>query len=71
MAGPTNQELLEATRTAILEIVQTGQSISADGRSLTMANLSELRKLEAELKVEVAAAAKAGRNRLLYVRPVG
>lgn len=69
MADPTKTELLSATRKAILELLNTGQSVSKEGRTLTMADLGALRTLEKDYEAEVAAenATASGRNRLIYV----
>jgi hypothetical protein len=72
MAERTYAERLVLVRNAIDDILIAGQSVSLDGRNWTMADLSELRKLELEYQTEAAkeAAAKKGRNRLLYITPV-
>ncbi len=72
MSEPTTAELLTLVRTAIAELLQTGQSVAYQGRSLTMANLGELRAAErdyaARLRRETAAAAgKANKVRPIYV----
>lgn len=64
----TTAERLTLVRAAIDEILTTGQSVSADGRRLDMANLAELRKMENDLKAELAA--QSGKTRIRYVRPV-
>lgn len=64
----TTAERLALVRAAIDEILQTGQSVSADGRSLTMANIAELRTMEKDLETKLAA--QAGKSRTRYVRPV-
>lgn len=71
MADPTKTQLLSATRRAILEILNTGQSVSKEGRVLTMADLGALRSLEKDYEAEVATetAKASGRNRIIYVNP--
>jgi hypothetical protein len=71
VADPTKTQLLSAVREAILEILQTGQAVTKEGRVLTMADLQTLRNLEKDYEAEVAAesATKSGRNRLIYVTP--
>lgn len=68
----TYTERLELVRTAIDEILSTGQSVSVDGRNFSMADLSELRKLELDYETRAAreTATRKGRNRLIYVKPV-
>lgn len=51
----TNRELLEQVTEAISIIATTGQSYSIGSRSLTRANLTELRNLKNELEAKVAA----------------
>lgn len=70
----TYKERLVAVRTAIDELVAGGQSVSYNGRSLTMASLEQLVKLE-ELYAGKAAQedlpeCQRGRNRVIYVTPV-
>ena len=69
MATYTQQ--LENVRKTIKSILETGQSVSYQGRSLTHANITELRKLEKEYEALAANenAAKPGRNRIVYVTP--
>ena len=71
MADPTKKEMLSSTRAAIKEILDSGQSVSKEGRVLTMADLRTLRDLEKDYEAEVAAedAKAAGRNRIIYVVP--
>ena len=51
----SNRELLSQVTKAISAIMHTGQSYSIGSRSLTRANLTELRNLKAELEAEIAA----------------
>ena len=51
----SNRELLSQVTKAISAIMLTGQSYSIGSRSLTRANLTELRNLKAELEAEIAA----------------
>lgn len=71
MADPTKKEMLSSVRKAIKEILDTGQSVSKEGRTLTMADLKTLRDLEKDYEAEVAAedAKASGRNRIIYVQP--
>lgn len=50
----TKTELLEQVNQAISAILLTGQSYTIGSRSLTRANITELRKLKADLEAEVA-----------------
>lgn len=50
----SNRELLSQVAKAISAIMLTGQSYSIGSRSLTRANLTELRNLKAELEAEIA-----------------
>lgn len=75
MPERTYAERLTLVRNAIDDILIAGQSVSLDGRNWTMADLSELRKLELEYQTEAAkeaaaTAGKKGRNRLVYITPV-
>ncbi len=51
----TKKELLNQVNSAISAILLTGQTYSIGSRSLTRANITELRKLKADLEAEVAA----------------
>ena len=51
----SNRELLSQVTKAISAIMLTGQSYSIGSRSLTRANLTELRNLKAELEAEIEA----------------
>lgn len=68
----TYTERLALVRSAIDEILTGAQAVSYEGRSLSMANLSELRKLEIEYQNEATKelACQSGRNRVVYVTPV-
>jgi hypothetical protein len=67
------QTRLAETRAAISSILNTGQAMSTDGRSLSQANLESLQKheewLEAKLAVAQRAANGGGRNRVSYITP--
>jgi hypothetical protein len=69
---PTYAERLVLVKTAIDELLTSGQAVSYEGRSLSMANLSELRKLEIEYENKAAEelAPCAARSRIIYVTPV-
>lgn len=69
--APTYGERLVEVRTAISDLLASGQSVSYAGRSLTMSNLSELRKLEKDYENQAAQemARKPGRNRVSYITP--
>lgn len=68
----TYTERLALVRSAIDEILTGAQAVSYEGRSLSMANLAELRKLEIDYQNEATKeiACKTGRNRIVYVTPV-
>lgn len=59
----TDQELLDITRAAIAQVTLHGQSYSIDGRSLTRADLKDLREQELYYEARVNAAAGATRNK--------
>lgn len=61
---------LTKTHAAITEILETGQSVSADGRALTMANLNDLRAHADWLEGKIASRSGRGRNRLIQVNPI-
>lgn len=52
MAAPTNQELLDAFKSALLA-VSTGQSYMINERQLTRANLKEIRETIAWLEKRI------------------
>lgn len=70
----TYKERLVQVRTAIDELVAGGQSVQYQGRSLTMASLDTLMKLEEAYAQKAAqedlAASKRGRSRVIYVTPL-
>lgn len=53
--GLTKRELKVQVEKAISAILLTGQTYSIGSRSLTRANITELRKLLSELEAEIAA----------------
>lgn len=67
-------EQLALVRTAIRDLLTSGQHVSYNGRSLQMADLSTLRKLEKEYEIAAAAenntAPCKGRSRITYIQPV-
>lgn len=71
-AIPTYAERLANVVAAIHEILVTGQSVSYQGRSLSMADLDSLRKLEKEYEAEAAneLATCAGRSRVYNIAPM-
>lgn len=60
----TDKEMLEQINNAISAIAVSGQSYSIGSRSLTRANLSELRATKADLEARIAADERSGH--LLY-----
>lgn len=54
------QEQLEAVNDAIYKIMVGGQSYKIGSRQLTRADLSELRKMQAQLRAEIAAEGETG-----------
>lgn len=69
----TYAERLVSVRTAIDELVAGGQSVSYQGRTLTMASLESLMKLEEKYAEKAAQeglpSSQRGRNRVIYVTP--
>lgn len=59
----TDAELLAYTRAAIAQVTMHGQAYSYDGRSLTRADLADLRKQEAHYEAKVNAAAGSSRSK--------
>lgn len=55
----TDKEMLEQVNAAISAIAVGGQSYSIGSRSLTRANLSELRATKADLEARIAAAERS------------
>lgn len=51
----TSAQLLVEVNNAISAILRTGQSYTIGSRSLTRANITELRKLKSDLEAEIAA----------------
>ena len=66
------EEMLADVNTAIRKVLQ-GQSYSLGSRSVTRANLTELRALRDDLKAEIAALEENGTTRRKFARvvPVG
>lgn len=60
----TDKEMLEQINNAISAIAVSGQSYSIGSRSLTRANLSELRATKADLEARIAADERG--DHLLY-----
>lgn len=60
---------LAKVHTAIEEILDTGHSVSADGRSLTMVDIDKLREHADWLEGKIAARSGRGRNRIIEVTP--
>lgn len=63
MAARTDAELLEDVVNAIHTILVGGKSYQIDGRSLTRADLPELRSLRSELEMRINSAAGTSRNK--------
>lgn len=63
---------LALVRSAIREVLTSGQSVSYQGRSLTMTDLKTLRDLEKDYEAKAAqeTACVKGRNRVIYVTPL-
>lgn len=53
--GYSNRELLVKVNEAIVAITTTGQSYTIGSRSLTRANLTELRNMKKDLEAQIAA----------------
>ena len=56
----TDQELLDLARAAMAQIMATGQAYSVDGRSLTRADLPQLRDQITWLESRINAASRSG-----------
>jgi|APSaa5957512622_1039677.scaffolds.fasta_scaffold411003_1 hypothetical protein len=54
MSVPTNAELLDATKLAIMRLVQGAKFAQVNGNQYHFSSLPELRALKAELEVAVA-----------------
>jgi len=65
-------EARDLARAAIKQLLSTGQSVSYAGRSLTMADLGELQRIEAEYsqKADCENGLVSGRGRVINVTPV-
>lgn len=55
--GYSNSDLLVKVNEAIVAITTTGQSYTIGSRSLTRANLTELRNMKKDLEAQIAAEA--------------
>lgn len=55
--GYSNKDLLKKVNEAIVAITTTGQSYTIGSRSLTRANLTELRNMKKDLEAQIAAEA--------------
>ncbi len=71
MTVPTNQEMLDAVKTAIYAILTGGavQSYNINGRNLQKYSLTELQKMRRDLEKAIAAATGSGRNYAKFVDP--
>ncbi len=69
---PTDQEVLDWATTAVVLILSTGQAYSIDGsRTLTRANLNDVRATVREYEVKVNVAEKrTSTNYARFLRPV-
>lgn len=65
----SKQQLLQEVRQAISAILTTGQTYSIGNRSLTRANITELRHLQTDLETELAC--ESGQHDLLSGTYVG
>lgn len=63
----TNAEQLAEVQAAISAILAGGQSVRVGDRSVTMADLGELRAMQNELQAKVAAG--TGRSKIYYALP--
>jgi site-specific recombinase XerC len=64
----TDEEMLEFARAAIVQIMATGQAYGTNGRSLTRAELAELREMVTWLENRINAAAGSSAPTQTYVR---
>jgi hypothetical protein len=55
MAAPTDQQILDAFKSALIAVA-SGQSYTINGRSMTRANLPEIRAVIAEYSTKLALA---------------
>jgi hypothetical protein len=71
MSTPTNQEILNAVKTAIKAILDGGavQSYTVNGRNLQKYNLSELMDLQREYEQRVAAESGGATNYVSFADP--
>jgi tryptophanase len=70
MATKTWQERFDEVQDAISHIVTSGQSVTYNGRAMTMANLAELRKLADYYESKITAeGSKVRRSRVSYIIP--
>lgn len=71
---PTDQEIVDWARTALIQVLATGQAYGIDGRSLTRATPDDLRAIisEYEGRIETAEAGTSGskENFARFRRPV-
>lgn len=69
MTAPSYTTIRENALSAILAITQTGQSVSADGRTLTLADLGDLQALVKWCDKHIGAASRGGVVRSIAVVP--
>ena len=69
MTTPTWQEIKNAAMSQLLEILQTGQSVSSDGRTLTHADIGRIESLIEKADAHIAKANRAGLARMIGVVP--
>lgn len=69
MTVPTWSAIREAAMNQLLEILQTGQSVSADGRTLTHANIDQVQRLIDYAGSRVAIESRSGLARMISVIP--
>ncbi len=71
MSVPTNQEMLDAVKTAIYNRLNGGaiQSYSINGRNIQYATLDELQKMRRDLEAAIAGESGGARNFVSFSNP--
>lgn len=69
MTAPTWTAIHEAAMTQMLEILQTGQTVTADGRTLTHADLGKVQDAIDYAGAQIAKQSRSGLARIISVIP--
>lgn len=65
----TWQQIKDAAMSQLLEILQTGQSVSSDGRTLTHADIGKIESLIEKADAHISKSTRGGQGRIIGVVP--